>query len=614
MTVENFKYVYLELLQDMLNAASHQERLQQVYFKAKANLEAAEGIFYHPKDLKKVKGIGDKTVTALENKLEKYCRENGKEFPTYVTPNIRPGNAPRRTVTALQSDQNSNTKEGGPVRKKRKYIPKQKSGGYAILLGLLELNAVRRPVTKDEIVGVSQKYAGSSMSSNPSSGEFYGAWSSIGSLLKNSLVLEEGRPKRYTLTTEGIELAKTLKSTGNIVFENEKHDHQDHEISLDLENERTMNLSELLRNEEGIRRINETSFASALSNISQENDRSMQVSTPERRKPLQSTPTSVEPNSIDINKAHVASPTGKIHMNRKRFGGISYEIWRKGTYDIRPMIDYREVKSRQEREFFSEAMNRKGIKMETRQLALGDIIWVAIHKKTKFCCVLNTIIERKRLDDLAASIKDNRFMEQKNRLEKSGCSQKYYLIEETMQSSVVNMAEALKTALWMILIYYRFSVIRTMNSTDTVEKLYVLDSIVKHHYHKKDLLVMYPQTLKDQNEYTKILKKFQMEFSDKTNLECCHTINTFQEIMGKNDSPTIGELTVQILMYVNGVSLEKAIAIQSVFPTLNHILTAYRNCSSELEAKMLMFHKLGDAPGNKKITKSLSEKISEIFI
>ncbi|KAG0654367.1 Crossover junction endonuclease mus81 [Maudiozyma exigua] len=614
MTVENFKYVYLELLQDMLNDARHQERLQQVYTKARANLEAADGTFHHPKDLKKVKGIGEKTVMALERRLEKFCRENGKEFPKYVIPDTRRGSTPKRTVTALQSDNNNKTKDDEPVRKKRKYIPKKKSGGYAILLGLLELNAVRRPVTKDEIITTCQKFASSSMSSNPSSGEFYGAWSSISSLLKNSLVLEEGRPKRYSLTTEGVELAKTLKSTGNIIFDNEKHNNQGREISLDLDNERTMNLSELLRNEQGIRKFNESSFASALSNISQESNRSMHMSTPQRRIPLQSTPRSTQPNSIDINDTHMDSPTSRIHMNRKRFGGVSYEIWPNGSYEIRPMIDHREVKSRQDREFFTEGMERKGIQMETRQLALGDILWVAIHKKTKFCCVLNTIIERKRLDDLAASIKDNRFMEQKNRLEKSVCSKKYYLIEETMQSSVVNMAEVLKTALWMILIYYRFSVIRSVNSTDTVDKLSVLHSVVKHHYHNKDLLVMYPKMLKDQNEYTKILKNFQMEFSNKTSLECCHTINTFQEIMGKNDSPTIGELTIQILMYVKGVSLEKAVAIQSVFPTLNHILTAYRNCSSELEAKMLMFQKLGDAPGNKKITKSLSGKISEAFI
>lgn len=40
---------------------------------------------------------------------------------------------------------------------------------------------------------------------------------------------------------------------------------------------------------------------------------------------------------------------------------------------------------------------------------------------------------------------------------------------------------------------------------------------------------------------------------------------------------------------------------------------AYKTCSSEEEAKLLMFNVLGDAPGAKKITKSLSEKIYDAF-
>ena len=204
-------------------------------------------------------------------------------------------------------------------------------------------------------------------------------------------------------------------------------------------------------------------------------------------------------------------------------------------------------------------------------------------------------------------------MEQKNRLEKSGCSNKYYLIEETMGGSIGTMGEALKTALWLILVYYKFSMIRTMNSDETVERIYALNEVIEHHYSKKSLLVLYPNNMENQDDYKKVLETFKSEFERKGNIECCHSFECFQEMMGKSEMRTIGELTINVLMFIKGVSLEKAIAIQSIFPTLNHILNAYQRCKSPHEANMLMFSKLGEAPGTKRITKGLSEKIADVF-
>ena len=288
-------------------------------------------------------------------------------------------------------------------------------------------------------------------------------------------------------------------------------------------------------------------------------------------------------------------------------------MWRNGDFEIFPIIDHREIKSQSDREFFSRAFERKGMKSEIRQLALGDIIWVAKNKNTGMQCVLNTIVERKRLDDLALSIRDNRFMEQKNRLEKSGCDYKYYLIEETMSGNIGNMNEALKTALWLILIYYKFSMVRTCNSDETVEKIHALHTVVSQHYSEKDILVIFPNDLKNQDDYKRVLLQFRREFERKSGIECCHNLECFQELMGKSDLKTVGELTIHVLMLVKGISLEKAVAIQEIFPTLNNVLMAYKTCSSEEEAKLLMFNILGDAPGAKKITKGLSEKIYDTF-
>ena len=53
-------------------------------------------------------------------------------------------------------------------------------------------------------------------------------------------------------------------------------------------------------------------------------------------------------------------------------------------------------------------------KFETRQLSVGDFVWIARDQNGKEL-LLPYIIERKRMDDLGSSIKDGRFHEQKVR-------------------------------------------------------------------------------------------------------------------------------------------------------------------------------------------------------
>lgn len=590
----NLKDLYVKWLDEFIEKlSSRQEQLNITYNKAKKNLEKTEGTFYYPQDLKIVKGIGNTIIKRLEARLEEYCKELNVPVPDKLE--LRPVTK-RRTNTTLRVNNDVPDKDGSPKTKKRKtreYIPKKRSGGYGILLGLLELRAFDRGVSKDDVVNMGQKFTDVSMMPNYSTKEFYGAWSSISSLRKHDLVLEEGRPKRYSLTEKGIKLAETLKLADSINFESETQDIRDNEeLHRGDENEVSADLSALCKTHNIERKdamdssFMETTFHSIITS-----------EYPQKTYKDTRTPTK---DPVD-------------NVTRRRFEGVSYEIWSRGSYEIYPLIDHREIKSQNDREFFANAFARKGMKSEIKQLSLGDIIWIAKNKRTDTICVLNTIIERKRLDDLAMSIRDNRFMEQKNRLENSGCTNKYYLIEETMSGTVGTMSEALKTALWSILIYYRFSIIRTSNSDQTVDKLHALHTVIERQYAKKDIVVIFPKELENQQEYKNILQRFKMEFSEHTELECCHTFETFQDIMGKRDMRTIAELTIQILMYVRGVSLEKAIAIQNLYPTLSHLLTAYRSCKSDVEAKNLLYMKLGQVPGNKKITKNLSEKIAAIF-
>lgn len=57
-------------------------------------------------------------------------------------------------------------------------------------------------------------------------------------------------------------------------------------------------------------------------------------------------------------------------------------------------------------------LKSRGVNFEIRHLKVGDFIWIA-RDNYGHELVLPYIVERKRMDDLAKSIKDGRFHEQK---------------------------------------------------------------------------------------------------------------------------------------------------------------------------------------------------------
>jgi crossover junction endonuclease MUS81 len=95
-------------------------------------------------------------------------------------------------------------------------------------------------------------------------------------------------------------------------------------------------------------------------------------------------------------------------------------IFPAGSYEVVMVLDTREIESKSSRDNFSEAIRSKGINVETRALRLGDVLWIARRRDglggEEDECVLDYVVERKRLDDLCHSIKDGRYTEQCVRL------------------------------------------------------------------------------------------------------------------------------------------------------------------------------------------------------
>ena len=114
---------------------------------------------------------------------------------------------------------------------------------------------------------------------------------------------------------------------------------------------------------------------------------------------------------LEIDEKNIASttPIPDFHPDQAT-------IFPSGSYDVRLILDTREVESKSARDDFSDKLRAKGIDMETRALRLGDVMWIAKRRDglggEEDECVLDYVVERKRLDDLCHSIKDGRYTEQ----------------------------------------------------------------------------------------------------------------------------------------------------------------------------------------------------------
>jgi len=117
-----------------------------------------------------------------------------------------------------------------------------------------------------------------------------------------------------------------------------------------------------------------------------------------------------------------------------------------------------------------KVLKHSGIQCEKRNLDLGDIMWIArtstgLNMKE---IVLNYIIERKKVEDLIASIEDGRYKEQKFRLKKSGLQNLIYLIEGHID---LHRNHLFETEMAATQIEDGFFIAKTVNEEDTIAYL-----------------------------------------------------------------------------------------------------------------------------------------------
>ena len=512
----------------------------------------------------KLPGIGPSISAKLDEKLKQFNVENGliPEIPDgaiilseEVEAKIKK-TKPRTTTTTTTT-----TKTKTKIKDKNKeYVPIYRSASYAVLLALLlhlHQDTQNGPLNKSELILKAQGFSTSPLND----GMFPSINGALKTLEEKGLIRKFSNPPHFGLTVKGAELAERLWQSG------EKRPSQ-----------------------------------TALPKVS---------------------PSRLYKNS-DENLIENENEN-KINLG-ERIKKLETFYWPIGSFEIVLLIDVREIRSREDRNYLTERMNQLGITSEVRNLELGDFVWIARLKKNRSMInsnwtdseeiVLDTLIERKREDDLIASISDGRFKEQKHRIRGSLLNSTFYLVERGGGGGGAGAHEFLGGAEERLLgaalqcqvidgLMYR----QTGGLDESIVFLATLHkSLIKKYNETGTGLTGCALKAVDFN-----FKEFPLQFSElkkqTTVVFMNYTAYALLNSKSTNQSPT--DIFLKQLLTIKGVTFDRACAILSKFPTPTELYKFYRNLPNEL-AKRDAFKEF-QFMGEKKFGVALSNKIYEVF-
>jgi crossover junction endonuclease MUS81 len=293
-----------------------------------------------------------------------------------------------------------------------------------------------------------------------------------------------------------------------------------------------------------------------------------------------------------------------------------------GTFTVELVLDNREVRAKNDRDYISDELTKKGVKPLVRPLGLGDIFWVAKLRDPNLLArygeegdevALDWIVERKRLDDLVGSITDGRFQEQKFRLRRSGVKNVIYLIEEFSLSTekLTKFHEAIQSAIASTQVANGYFVKRTQKLDETIRYLARMTRMLKTLYESKPLHLI-PTSVLSPTTYLPLLSHLR---SDPAHAAKTYGITypSFASLASKHDSLTLRDIFLKMLMCTRGISGDKALAIQKVWSTPRAFIEAFEGCATQMEREMLVETRLGAMTGRAKIKGVLGAKVAGVW-
>ncbi|XP_045535916.1 crossover junction endonuclease MUS81 [Papilio machaon] len=415
------------------------------------------------------------------------------------------------------------------------YKPSYGSGGYAILLVLLEQsNDEKKQLNKETLIEHAEKYCKTSFTiKKPNT--FYTAWSCMGKLITKGLVKrsKSGNKTTYSLTDEGCIIARDLSKNSP-----------------------------------------KTSIAEDIIHVNTRPKNTIQNETDNSK-------------DLPIEVASANSESSSVQNSQI----VCIEL-AANTFDIILLIDKQETSGLNNKNDPTVAQFKKypNICHEYRTLKVGDYTWIAKHRNTEQELVLPFIVERKRLDDLAASIKDGRFHEQKFRLRRCGIENVIYLIENYGGKKNVGLpVQSLMQALANTRVNDGFKIHITKSLIHTARFLAIMTKRLAFRFQSKNL-----KGWNAAPEGTTLM-----------------TFYYFNKSTVKNKPLTVTETFIKILLQLKGVSVEKALAITSKYTTPHSLISAYKVCSQKEGEFLLANLKHGEL--NRNVGPTVSKTIYQLF-
>ncbi|XP_036332334.1 crossover junction endonuclease MUS81 [Rhagoletis pomonella] len=271
-----------------------------------------------------------------------------------------------------------------------------------------------------------------------------------------------------------------------------------------------------------------------------------------------------------------------------------------GSFRIILLVDTQETSGKNKRTLDQTRSYLESFEVsyEVRRLTIGDFLWVARDKEGSEL-VLPFIVERKRFDDLASSIRDGRFHEQKHRLRQCGIQNVIYLVEDYGDNEHLGLPmENLQQAIMNTQIHSGFMIAHTQNNFRSMKYLQGITKTLIRSFKDKVLLSTAKEDLQPYDSSAGMLGllKFRALYEDSA----------------RGAQLTVREIFVQQLLQLHSLSLEKALAIVEEYPTPRLLFDAYEKCTSEKEARSLL-SKIKCGPLERPLGDKLSQTIYDFY-
>ncbi|KDR15724.1 crossover junction endonuclease MUS81 [Zootermopsis nevadensis] len=528
-------------------AASRGSDMQYCFAKALSSLRRFPLPLKSGRDCGILESFGNRLCIMLDRKLNEYRKTHpegiGDRSDDIVTSVIA---SPVACSGSQSEPKRKNLGRVRVARNNKQYLPAWRSGPYAILLTLHEES--QKPdypgfLTKTELQTMAQPLCDTSFKKlDP--GSFYTAWSCIVGLIKRGLVLRNGCPAKFSLTEAGADMAQQLRDRGSASPSRPLADAAPCNIPIHMSS-------------------NGHAPYAAASNIDVVNthmshDKDYHLTISVKKKDCKNSHPSLKKPSI--RKCYKPPP-----RQQKTADDTVFLV--PGLFDVILLVDKRETTGHSGQKHLEGAtvaeLSILGTLFEVRHLTVGDFIWVCRDRVTGQELVLPYIVERKRMDDLASSIQDGRFREQKFRMKQSGLQNLIYLVESHGDNRRTSLPlDTLTQAAINTQVVNMFTVKITSSHRNSMRYLSVMTRHLSASYCDKTFVSCH-----------------------RGNLPCCHirddlislmTFSEFNKSSCKTKAKRVQDLFMKQLLQLHGLSVEKVRAILEQYPTLRDLMAAYQ--------------------------------------